>query len=845
MSELDKFSLQDLHYYYYLNQKVGQAININMLKSNIPNLSLKNIKNSTELTPSDNTSSSNKTLAQILEYYFKGLKTEIFKTTVFQVNLSTLSSVSNSGSLLKPVQIGIDKSTFGKSYIDRNFRVIILQDNFMLTNLSYDESYLTTPPGSNLIVRTSKTKMWQVAPKIYLELCTGPMNNFFKNIFPKGNDKYGYTMVGDTIESINRFCMGSSNIGEACSNDRANPRCACQDCFIGHSQESRQITETMRDAGVISDDPWCYYPKCASGIAYKDRLKQQRSVCSNISVGGIFLNPSEYSNIEISNTQVNSSSSNDSGINIYGGWCTKCTENEKCVSKGTEMVCVPKDSDDQEPSKDIFLSGSDRKVNWVIYPFIICCICLAMLVVIKIRYKNKYKFVTNTTLGVVMFLTFSFGILYFVDTNRESYTPDYSTQCENTTGNADNKICFSDNKCNDQQSCLNNTCQCKIGLSMSQQNKCVYDNTSMLSTLPYLPLSIFSGVYYYSTVIRGTIYVFATSGNFKYNGDAWVSLSTFENQSSFHPNQPKIPMDNPLCDTKYVLNTNMCCTDGDKVYIFLKNESLNKKIIGMLESNVIVYDTEVDKWSYFNVDVIEENHSSFLQGDEEGNASVTIVNNNILYIFNVNINPLSGKKLTKIGIVNLYTEESSVDTLDGSYMFDNNCHAFLHEGIIYIGGVYDMSKSTQNNSYDIYSFDEEKLKLTLSVSGLLPNLFQNGKTTVRGGPTGGVFPFYMDKKFYVVANNNFSYYDFDSNKYFDGVINIAYGTSVFDTITYGETYGKDIYMPFSSGNCTFVINGFVFIITGSGEIFIGKDTTVDGVANVSFTPCYGISNYEV
>ena len=61
------------------------------------------------------------------------------------------------------------------------------------------------------------------------------------------------------------------------------------------------------------------------------------------------------------------------------------------------------------------------------------------------------------------------------------------------------------------------------------------------TSLAYLPQSIFTGIFYYSVVIKDVIYAFGIDSNFKFDGNQWVELSRFNSQVGFHPDIPTIP----------------------------------------------------------------------------------------------------------------------------------------------------------------------------------------------------------------------------------------------------------------------------------------------------------------
>ena len=98
--------------------------------------------------------------------------------------------------------------------------------------------------------------------------------------------------------------------------------------------------------------------------------------------------------------------------------------------------------------------------------------------------------------------------------------------------------------CNNE--CMNNTCKCKFGYYLKGEACSSVENNYIIKNIPYLPENKFTGTYLYTTVLKNTIYAFATDCNFKYDGEKWMELPTIPNssQQGFHPYLPIVPNNN-------------------------------------------------------------------------------------------------------------------------------------------------------------------------------------------------------------------------------------------------------------------------------------------------------------
>tara|TARA_B110000908_G_C10138405_1_gene395576 strand:+ start:39 stop:887 length:849 start_codon:yes stop_codon:yes gene_type:complete len=217
---------------------------------------------------------------------------------------------------------------------------------------------------------------------------------------------------------------------------------------------------------------------------------------------------------------------------------------------------------------------------------------------------------------------------------------------------------------------------------------------------------------------------------------------------------------------------------------------------------------------------------------------------------------LSGiTSVAKNGVLHIFGKSQSYITIDVStnimtivapltkYTFGDNVYSFVHDDTIYVTGMYNDGKET---GYNIFSFNEDNYSFryaqTLSPDALFPG---NGMINAAiPGQRGGVIPFYTDGKIFVLYGDTVAYLDLNPphDVSYSGKIIIDKGTSLFDTTL--PQSRPPFYFPFTSGNCTFEMNGYIFLVTGSGEIFRGFfDPVSDNKINLIITPCYGVSNY--
>jgi hypothetical protein len=814
---LDSYSDNDMNQFNYLNDQINQWLKMSIVtKLNNTTLPVYNGD-----TYRKNVESQLSNVNDNLKNLFINVNSTSEKNaTVKSQNFSNYSASYSEDTVFTQSQIK-------KITLDSNYRLVFISDTiigglYYETNYRYSDTYLKNPEIQSSFYPS--VNLAEIVPLLYLESCTSVIPTFLKRFFNMSDV--------NTVDEINRRCMTVDHItsmNTACGIEKNNIRCACQPCYSKHSNQSRQIGKILSKSNAVSNNPWCIYPSCASGMAFKNSLLQKRSACSNISVAGIFLNPSEYSNINISNTTVSASSANENGINLYGDG--NCAEGEEFVvdNVGKKITCVKKEKSVKSLGslKDVN-EPNDKKLHWSFW-FIIASVILTIILSLFYIFTNIPITYMRYLLKIIfccITISIFFIIYYSIILTRESYS---------TCNELSDKICYSDIECDTTGNfnCLDNECKCGIGFFDIRTNNAlscgIYpssDITSILTNFPYLPSSVFGGVYYFSTVIDGDIYVFSTDANFKYDGNKWQELIGFESQKGFHPYEPYPPfyIDTNINDKLVFLNTNMSYTYKNKVYIVTLSNTIIKNN-NTTYDKIYVYDTINNIWSYYNP-------KEFLYFITPRTICIL---DDLMYTF--------GNKTT-IKITNFDTNTNTYKNTVG-YTFGNYLHSFVYNNKIYVCGMY--TSNSPLNGYSIFEYNPDKnaFNLIVTLGAADTNFIKSAEIS---GFTGGVLTGFVDNMFYIITNslniNRMYYYDFKLNYVSSVPINMPTGTTIFVYPVPDNLMTKLIY-KYSKGNTIFHKNGFAFIITGSGEIFRGYfNKNTDGtIINFNINPCLGVSNY--
>ena len=647
-------------------------------------------------------------------------------------------------------------------------------------------------------------------------MCTNYVNNFFVNLFRYNQGEAKVLFSGQTESTINDFCNQQPNYtSQACSMDKSNIRCGCQDCFSDHSFQSRQIAQSMIDANVIPSDNWCLYPKCASGMALKNVLGQQRSVCSNISVAGIFLEPNDNSSINITNTSVTASSSNDAGINIIGKGCSDCTSSQKCAVVNNSLTCVNNDLSNKQfnYNKDIEKinykgdnSSSKSKLSLLI---IIFSIILIILVILRFVYKTNKRICFLIELGILLSIIIFSILLVYNLTKKESFI-SYPTSVVSSISCTKDNVCYRDSDCTliTNSKCSNNECSCPIGMFLNSDNTCIdfpIDTQNplgvvncIITNLPYLPEYLFTGPCYYSTVINGVIYVFCQNCNFKFDGIKWVEISSIKGQVGFMIYKLSINL-------RY--NTNMIQVYNNNIYIFLDQNSMLYSCLGFGPTDYkilhyIIYDTKSDQWTFHQIKTTDIDQLS-------NTNSTMIIKDNIMYIF------FSGQKSDKtynsyIVSVDLNTDIGIINNSTMLLTYDS--YVFLYNNFIYLTNLESTPNTLTN--FNIYIYDITSI--TFKILKSFTDIILTKDVIIQNGYLYSI----MTNELHIVSFINTNIINLDT------LINVPLKYTIVTII---------------ASCCSFIINNYIFIIFSSGEIFRYFYTN----NTIYINPCYGITNYDM
>ena len=690
----------------------------------------------------------------------------------------------------------------------KNFRYYLKNNGNVIDRILYDypDTMSTTKINSQLMTLLNTTDLASIIPKIFLELCMKQMNWFYYRLFDQNTDD---TKI--SIDFISRYCLDKQDLlSRACANDMSNIRCACQVCYNNHSIESRQVGDIIESQKYVNNEPWCVYPACASGSAYKNKLNMQRSVCPNISVAGVFVNPANNSTINISNTNVSTTSTSDLNFNIQKD-CSKCNADEVCQGGSNSVLCVPsklngsnnmiKQKINVTGLRSSKGSGGEKNKGKVGFKskILICVILVCILIILDKFNKNIY---ISYLLKILLVINVCLMMYIFINKTQEKYT--YNSQCIDNT-------CYSDNTCNkdDNKSCLLNNCSCSIGY-YEQGGVCTKYLTGTvdktIKNLCFLPLYYKSGINIYSTVINNTIYAFNSESNFKYNGNKWVEI----------PSIPLIQDGFKLYDyanyydiskkSNYYNVTNLFYTFGNKVYYkcySIKNEMKT---------------TNLD-YIVFNNDIIEINTLTTTK-DAREYLCMCIVDD-IMYSFYIDVD--GGFHLDRTNIKNKDILLDSISFDSDKILVDNKyVYIFVNNKSIYICYL------NSNTEYNIYY-----VNISYKTFDKIINITKTDKNVISFFDTDTLYSF-NDKKIYLTKVNDRIVTNFD--------IDFPKGDNV--SFTYFFTCITSAYKPDDNFYCAsiFLLNTFLFIISGTGEIF--RCTTSSDNSAYELIQCYGLSNYD-
>lgn len=676
-------------------------------------------------------------------------------------------------------------------------------------------------------------------------------------------------------------------VPDACNIDRYNIGCACYPSYVNTDNVGNYVNSLKKNK-LINSDPWCIIPECAAITAYKNPIQKNLSTCSSNCISSISAKTQKYGNLNIDNAQVitscyNQTSSNLSSLNICdpacnpGYICTtdpnnpssnKCIKNatcntqcdqgytcsltkkgdQKCISSNYTNKCINDSNCDinQYCNDDFKICFPKTYKRNIIIPIIVCfslVIVGFLCFILYTKHKNKSADLFSK-INIIWFLSiFAISIvisfiIYF------SIKPILNTSEEYDENNKDN-TCSTDNDCdiNKNNSCNKNICSCIIGYN-SNNNLCDINNNQVCSTLPYLPFSVMTGDYYYSTVINNVIYVFATNCSFKFDGEKWVELAKVDilNQPGFCPYEPSIGSGNSL-------NTSMCVTYKEKVFVLvpvlssMNTNSPDKTCI------FIFFNTQTNIWT--EIPISEDSSLKKLTMNVEkfiNNVIVAIVDDDI-YIFGGIINTDINDKIFIYNITK--TKWKDTITLPNKIVFSSYAAAHTStDKMIYIIGTG--LQSEQTISYYIYAYNPITFTIDKKCEDNL-NFVTN-----KQGNRGGAISYYSNEYITIIGDDSKTHiiiYDIKYSKVFTSSLNIADKNLANILFNSGKQFFIN-YFIIDSAVCKFELNGFLFIITGSGDIFrcnnyeriCSQEQIVNGICNnifppINLVPCYGITSF--
>jgi hypothetical protein len=409
----------------------------------------------------------------------------------------------------------------------------------------------------------------------------------------------------------------------------------------------------------------------------------------------------------------------------------------------------------------------------------------------------------------------------------------------------DSETCYDDDtQCkSNSKSCRGYSCGCKIGYNDIKDSQCKVDSDIICNTICYLPQSLTSGNYYYSTVINKVLYVFAEDASFKYVKDEWEELERIDTQQGFHPYVSLSPSET------LGINSNMCTTYKNKVYVYIPVYTSMSK--NETKSYMMVYDSKINSWSTGNVGT--EEFSKIGIYNETGtqkdinlkyNNVVGVSVKNVFYIFGgLLMSDVSGRSTinNKIGILDMETNETTSLNSNTILIYHHFSKALVSfdKNKIYLVGV----SITGQTDFYIYSYD-----ITLNKFFNMGSM-SNVPETIIGGNK-GAWTVYSNNSIsdsiVLIAGTLTGSQLIDLNVYSVKEDNIVYSKGTFDNLRkdiLSELFCNYDNRKMISSSCTyFNINNFMFIISGSGEIF--RVNNYVETQSLSLTPCNGISKFR-
>jgi hypothetical protein len=715
-------------------------------------------------------------------------------------------------------------------------------------------------------------------------------------------------------------------VKKACEIDSSNPVCGCYPTYVDESSKyMKNVFSNMDKSGLINTDPWCISGSCASAIAYKPPGALASTTCSSICSSSIHANPKKYANINIDRAQIlgkcqNTSSSIKSYQCLDGKGCPSgsicslkngkpscirdlscnldCNDDMQCLIVDDEQKCVSIDKSTENCETDLNCEKNeycDSKFNVclpkpkvdhiMIAGFIFCSVVVfgggMFYLYTKVR-NTSYVLNLKIYILICVIAVISSIIYYSVSKNDSESFKSPNDKCD-TNGD-----CIASGR-----KCLKHKCVCKIGTNTVM---CKVNNKSICENLPYLPSSTTCGTYYYTTILKGDIYGFASNATFKFDGERWQEVERIDTyQYGYSPFFPQINK----YYTSFItgLNTNMCCTYNNKVYIVVprytymglrNNIDLAKNKNGDNEFAFIhVYDPDKkEPWSiiqfindFTKLSIRKLTSSYGKEIKQEINNVCTVVVNDKLYIFG---GYLGESNNDYVGVFDFIKEEFYTIPLSKfgkGLTYAPYVKAFpSNDGNIYVSGIKNIIQD--NDVYGVYKFvfNKDSLISQTRVFDCPQELavFTDNSDSLEGRPyLGGYDSYYYVSSESGTVIENISYYTKMGSSKSTNIGKVFSFKTTADAITKSPTI-KDIsieievrdknrfatmigsffpeedpskfitkgsptnitYFNIESVITSFELNNFLFLVNGFGDIFRVTNHNTD---KISIIPCSGLS----
>lgn len=688
-------------------------------------------------------------------------------------------------------------------------------------------------------------------------------------------------------------------VPQACNIDRYNKGCACYDSYINTSSNSQKYMNEIKKNKLVNTDPWCINPECASDTAYKNPIQKSLSTCPSMCMSAIFAKTQKYGNLNISDAQISTSCYNQASQDLFSmnscnpacgdGYvckqdinnpsvntcikssvCNKqCNDGYTCmIDTNGDQICVNSNytskcltdsdcSNNQYCNQDVGLCH-DKKYTISATPSIITFVSILVVGFILFMVFKKYlNTIASDIIWVLIILGISIIISYivYITTKSELNTSEHFNQ-------SNTKICSKDGDCSINMMCNNGMCLCMPGYSTDVDNTCFISNFVICDTLPFLPFATSTGVYFYSTVINNIIYVFTVDCCFKFDGKKWVELSRYDGidlpKTGFHPYNSSLPFTNNL-SINSSLNSNMCCTYNESVYILIPDNTYMKNANTPKNGGCVFlsYNTKTDTWA--SIPMTDSNSSSiayltvnFVTIDSSGtvtqninNVVTTIVDDNI-YIFGGVIGNKDGITISNFPnnymfIYNI-TKGWQPPVQLGGYTFLSYSVAFpMKNKDICITGVLANGKS------QIYRYSIKNKTFTQVIT--IPNL--SVSMSLNTGTSISYYSSDSSSEYITIispdSSNKETILTFDFNSFSFGTFNAVDKqlSSLLFTTLQAPIFNKVL---IDNAVCKFELNNFMFVITGNGEIFRCNNyypsSNKASPIKMDIVPCYGITLFD-